>query len=79
MLTFPMTMREVLDDRACSAQTHCKVVYAPGEVLMAPEGAVCGVDEDNNFFCDTAGMYEICVRFYFAGKEESAICTLIVE
>ena len=46
---------------------------------MAPEGAVCGVDEDNNFFCDTAGMYEICVRFYFAGKEESAICTLIVE
>lgn len=79
MLTFPMTMREVLDDRACSAQTHCRVVYAPGEVLMAPEGAVCGVDEDNNFFCDTAGVYEICVHFYFAGKEESATCTLIVE
>ena len=79
MLTFPMTMREVLDDRACSAQTHCKVVYAPGEVLMAPEGAVCGVDEDNNFFCDTVGIYEICVHFYFAGKEESATCTLIVE
>ncbi|MDD3919661.1 MAG: serine/threonine-protein kinase [Eubacteriales bacterium] len=68
LLYLDMAYAPVYDSRLCTAAAHKTMWQLQGYIESAPEGANCGVTEDNRFYTDTPGIYELRMPIVFNGE-----------
>ncbi len=68
----------VYDRRLCTASEHHELLPLMGYIELAPEGAECGVTEDNRFYTYTAGEYEVRTPALYNGALINFGCRFVV-
>ena len=68
LLYLELRVEPICDDRICTAAEHKEAFYMMGSVDAMPDGANCGVTEDNMFYTDTAGTYQVSLPFVINGQ-----------
>lgn len=79
MLDIQMHIEPFYIDRLCSSNEHVEIIPMHGYVENAPEGANCGVTEDNRFYTDTAGSYDLFLPAFFRDEITIFGCSLLVQ
>ena len=70
VLEIPLTCVIARDDSMCDAQEHVGTYQGSTVILEHPGGANCGIRDDNVFYTDMAGVYQLRTA-YFVGLWEA--------
>ena len=70
VLEIPLTCVIARDDSMCDAQEHVGTYQGSTVILEHPGGANCGILDDNVFYTDMAGVYQLRTA-YFVGLWEA--------
>lgn len=77
-VTFEMALAPVYYSDLCTAEHHKQLMQFPGEVVEWPEGAECGVTEENCFHSTARGEYTLAMPLMYGLEEMQNRCLFII-
>lgn len=77
-VTFEMALAPVYVRSHCTAEHHKQVMQFYGEVCEWPEGAECGVTEENCFYSTARGEYTLAMPFMYGLEEMQNRCLFVI-